>query len=161
MARALLSPIIDACIAIAEGTGISVGDGVAPDCPKPFIVVSAVSSRRYDGPLSDGEADSADRIQFACVGNTRQSADFARDKLRAALTFTALDTEFNVNGADRRTLRVILDIPRGVQRDDRGLPEPIFTGIDQYLIETTPTGASAMARTVTDSVGVVDTTATV
>jgi hypothetical protein len=33
---------------------------------------------------------------------------------------------------------VILDIPRGVQRDDRGLPAPIFSGIDQYLISTTP-----------------------
>ena len=161
MARALLSPVIDACVAIAEDTGFSVGDAVAPDCPKPFIVVSAVSSRRYDGPLSDGEADSADRIQFACVGNTREQADLARDKLRAALTTAALDTEFNNAGADRRTMRVILDIPRGTQRDDRGLPEPIFTGIDQYLIETTPTGASAMARTVTDSVGVTDTVATV
>jgi hypothetical protein len=138
MARALLSPIIDACIAVAEDTGVDVGDGVAPDCPKPFIVVSAVSSRRYDGPLSDGEADSADRIQFACVGNTREQADWARDKLRAVLTSATLDSKFNINGADRRTLRVILDIPRGVQRDDRGLPEPIFTGIDQYLIETTP-----------------------
>jgi hypothetical protein len=138
MARALLSPVIDACIAIAEDTGIDVGDAVAPDCPKPFIVVSAVSSPRYTGPLSDGEADSHDRIQFSFIGNTREQADWARDKLRAALTISALDIEFITATANRRTMRVILDIPRGVQRDDRGLPEPIFTGIDQYMIETTP-----------------------
>lgn len=139
MARALLSPVIDACIAIAESTGIQVGDAVAPDCPKPFIVVSAVSSPRYTGPLSDTEADSSDRIQFTSIGTTRQQADWARDKVRAALTTSALDAEFTSASANRRTLRVILDIPRGVQRDDRGLPEPIFSGIDQYMIETTPT----------------------
>lgn len=139
MARALLSPVIDACLAIAESTGIDVGDGVAPDCPKPYIIVSAVSSPRYEGPLSDIEADSNDRIQFTCVGNTREQADWARDKLRVAFTVDALDAEFTSAGANRRTMRVILDIPRGVQRDDRGLPEPIFSGIDQYMIETTPT----------------------
>lgn len=138
MARALLSPVIDACITIAESTGIQVGDAVAPDCPKPYIVVSSVSSPRYTGPLSDTEADSNDRIQFTCIGDTREQADWARDKLRAALTTAALDAEFVTASADRRTLRVILDIPRGVQRDDRGLPEPIFSGIDQYMIETTP-----------------------
>ena len=139
MARALLSPVIDACIVIAESTGIDVGDAVAPDCPKPFIVVSAVSSPRYTGPLSDTEADSSDRIQFTAIGTTREQADWARDKVRAALTTAALDAAFTTASANRRTMRVILDIPRGVQRDDRGLPEPIFSAIDQYMIGTTPT----------------------
>lgn len=138
MARALLSPVLDACIDIAESTGIAVGDAVAPDCPKPFIVVGAVSSPRYTGPLSDTEADGQDRIQFSCIGNTRQQADWARDKVRAALTQSGLDAAFVTNGDDRRCMRVILDIPRGVQRDDRGLPDPIFLGIDQYMIYTTP-----------------------
>ena len=138
MPRALLSPVIQACINIAESTGLPVGDNVAPDCPKPYCVVSSVSSPRYDGPLDDGEADSSDRIQFSFIGDTRQSADFARDKVRVALTFSALDAQFIALFADRRTLNVVLDIPRGVQRDDRGLPNPIFMGIDQYMIETTP-----------------------
>ncbi len=139
MTRPSISPVIQACINIAESTGVSVGDGVAPDCPKPFCVVGMVSSPRYDGPLSSPEADSADRIQFSFVGDTREQADAVRDDVRAALTVARLDTEFATLSANRRTLRLILDIPRGVQRDDRGLPEPIFTGIDQYMIETTPT----------------------
>ncbi len=138
MARALISPILEACINIAESTGLPVGDNVAPDCAKPFIVVSSVSSPRYSGPLDDGEADSSDRIQFSAVGDTREVADWARDKIRAALTRAALDAEFVNISASRRTMNLVLDIPRGVQRDDRGLPNPIFTAIDQYMIETTP-----------------------
>jgi len=140
MARATLSPVIEACIAIAEPTGVIVGDGVAPDCDRPYMVVDSTSSRGYDGPFGDIEADSADRITFAAVGDTREVADSIRDDVRLALTVAALDAQFVTQSDLRRTLMVVLDIPRGVQRDDRGLPNPIFTAIDQYLIETTPTG---------------------
>lgn len=139
MQRPLISPIINACIAIAESTGVPVGDGVAPECDRPYIVVDSVISPRYDGPfLFAPEADSSDRIQFACIGDTREQADAVRDSLRTALTVVALDAEFVSTSASRRTTRVILDIPRGVQRDERGLPDPIFSAIDQYMIETTP-----------------------
>ena len=138
MPRALLSPIIDACIAIAKSTNIPVGDGVAPKCDKPYIVVSSVSSPSYDGPLDDGEADSSDRVQFSCVGETREQADLMRDSLRAAMTFAAFDAEFASSSANRRMMLLVLDIPRGVTRDDRGLPNPIFMGVDQYIIKTTP-----------------------
>ena len=139
MARATLSPVIEACIAIAESTGRTVGDGVAPDCPKPYVVIDSVSSRAYTGPFGDTEADSADRIQFAAVGDTREQVDSIRDDIRLALTVAALDAQFTAQSDLRRTLTVMLDIPRGVQRDDRGLPNPIFTAMDQYIIETTPT----------------------
>ena len=138
MPRAKISPIIQACLNIAEATGVPVGDGVAPDCDKPYIIIDSVSSPRYTGPLDDGEADSMDRISFACVGSTREQADLVRDGLREALTSAALDAQFITLSASRRTMEVILDIPRGVQRDDRGLPAPIFSGMDQYLISTTP-----------------------
>lgn len=139
MPRALLSPVIEACIAIAESTNVHVGDGVAPDCDKPYIVVNAVSSPAYSGPMPDGEADSSDRIQFSCIGETREQADAVRDGLRTAMTYAALDAQFVILSANRRMMHLKLDIPRGVQRDDRGLPAPIFVGIDQYMIETTPT----------------------
>ena len=139
MARATLSPIVDACVAIAESTGISVGDGNAPDCDAPYIVVSVVSSPRYDGPfLNDGEADSSDRIQFSFIGVTRVSADIVRDKVRAKMTASNLDAQFVISSADRRTSQVILDVLRGSRVDDRGLPDSVFVGSDQYLIETTP-----------------------
>ena len=139
MSRALLSPIIDACIAIAKSTSVPVGDGEAPDCEKPYIVVNAVSSPPYKGPLPDGEADSVDRIQFSCIGETRAQADAVRDDLRAAMTYAALDAQFVTLSANRRMMHLKLDINRGGQRDDRGLPAPIFSAIDQYIIETTPT----------------------
>ena len=99
MSRALLSPIIDACIAIAQSTSV---------------------------PVGDGEADSVDRIQFSCIGETRAQADAVRDDLRAAMTYAALDAQFVTLSADRRMMHLKLDINRGGQRDDRGLPAPIF-----------------------------------
>jgi len=139
MARAKLLPLMRACIAVAESTGRPVEQAVAPNCPKPYIVVTSVSSPRYSGPLSDTEADGMDRIQFSCVGETAEQSDWLRDQVRGVLTVDALDAAFGVLSEPRRTLRCILDIPRGVQRDDRGLPAPIFVSIDQYMIETTPT----------------------
>lgn len=138
MFRAPFSPTINACKAIAESTGFPVGMANAPDCEPPYIVISSVSGPRYSGPLSDPEADSNDRIQFSMIGTTQEMADALRDKVRLELSAFNLDAEFQTAGDNRRTLSVLLDIPRGVQRDDRGLPAPIFTSIDQYLIETTP-----------------------
>lgn len=139
MSRALLSPVISACVAIAESTNTPVGDGNAPDCGAPYIVVSVVSSPRYDGPfLNDGEADSSDRIQFSFVGVTREQADVIRDKVRVKMTASNLDSQFVTLTANRRTSTVILDVLRGSRVDDRGLPKSVFVGSDQYLIETTP-----------------------
>ena len=138
MPRPQLSPIINACIAIAETVGVPVGDGEAPECPMPYIVVSNVSSPRYDGPLDDIEADSSDRIQFSYVGETREQADAMRDSIRLSLTVSAFNAELVALAANRRTMRIVLDIPRGTKRDERGLPNAIFLGVDQYLIDTTP-----------------------
>lgn len=139
MVRAKLLPVMRACQAVVGGIGFPVSPSDAPNCPRPYIVVTSVSSPRYSGPMSDTEADSADRIQFSCIADTAEQADWLRDKVREVLTVSALDAQFVTLNADRRTMRLILDIPRGVQRDDRGLPAPIFTSTDQYMIETTPT----------------------
>ncbi len=138
MPRPQLSPIINACVAIANTINVAVGDGEAPDCDAPYIVVMNVSSPRYDGPLDDIEADSSDRIQFSYIGETREQADAMRDKVRLNLTTSAFDAELVTLAANRRTMRIILDIPRGTKRDERGLPNAIFLGVDQYLIDTTP-----------------------
>ncbi len=138
MPRPQLSPIIDACVAIAKTVDVPVGDGEAPECDMPYIVVTNVSSPRYDGPLDDIEADSSDRIQFSYIGETREQADAMRDKVRLNFTVSAFDAELVTLAANRRTMRIVLDIPRGTKRDERGLPNAIFLGVDQYLIDTTP-----------------------
>ncbi len=139
MSRATLSPLIDVCLVIAEVANVPVGDGVAPDCDKPYVIVTSRSPMKYTGPFSDIEADSADRIQFSAVGVTRAQADSVRDAIRDALTVVALDAEFTSQSVSRRTLTVTLDVSPGTRKEDRGLPNPIFTAIDQYIIETTPT----------------------
>lgn len=145
MVRAKLKPVLDACKDVIEanislgGEAIPVGVDGAPDCDRPYIIVGAVSSPRYTGPINNTEADSNDRIQFTASSPSSDQANWLRDKVREVLTVANLDAAFVANSANRRTLMLILDIPRGTQRDDRGLPEPIFNSIDQYMIETTPT----------------------
>ena len=144
MVRAKLKPVMDACKSVVEtipfdGGTIPVGLSVAPDCPRPFVIITSVPSPRYSGPMGAIEADSMDRIQFTATAMNPEQSDWLRDQVREVLTIEALDAQFVSLSANRRVLRVILDIPRGVQRDDRGLPAPIFNSIDQYMIETTPT----------------------
>ena len=140
MARATLSPLINAVISIVEtASGVPVGDGIAPDCEGPYMMVTAVSMRPYTGPFGDMESDSDDRIQISGIGATREQADSMRDAIRLALTVAALDTQFTADSESRRTMKVNLDMSPVTRREDRGLPNPIFTAIDQYMIETTPT----------------------
>lgn len=140
MERAPQGPITGAVIAVLEAIeGVHVGDATDPDCEKPYAVVHTVSGPRYEGPMDNTEIDSRDRYQISCIADTREQADWVRDKVRAGFTREALDTQFATDSVLRRTMILILDIPRGTRRDERGLPDPVFIGVDQYLIETTPT----------------------
>lgn len=139
MVRADDREVTNALIAILEAAGITVGDGTAANCEKPYTVISSVSGPRYDGPMDNTEADGSDRYQFSSVADTRDQADWQKSKVRAALTVEALDAQFITDSVARRTMMLILDIPRGTRRDERGLPEPVFMGVDQYLVNTTPT----------------------
>jgi len=103
------------------------------------MMVTAVSMRPYTGPFGDMESDSDDRIQISGIGATREQADSMRDTIRLALTVAALDTQFTADSESRRTMKVNLDMSPVTRREDRGLPNPIFTAVDQYMIETTPT----------------------
>ncbi len=138
MERADQRELTNAILAVLKGAGIEVGDGTAPDCDKPYTIVSAVSGPRYDGPMDNTEADGSDRFQFSSVAVTRDSADRNRQLVRDALTVEALDAQFATDAVARRTMMLILDIPRGTRRDERGLPDPVFLAVDQFLINTTP-----------------------
>ncbi len=138
MERADQRELTNAILALLTAAGIEVGDATAPDCDKPYTIVSAVSGPRYDGPMDDTEIDGSDRFQFSSIGETRDQADRSRQLVRDALTVEALDAQFVTDGVVRRTMKLILDIPRGTRRDERGLPDPVFLAVDQYLIDTTP-----------------------
>ncbi len=138
MERADQRELTNAVLALLTATGIEVGDATAPDCDKPYTIVTAVSGPRYTGPMDNTEIDGVDRFQFSSIGVTRDSADGYRQLVRDALTVEALDAQFVTDSVTRRTMMLVLDIPRGTRRDERGLPDPVFLAVDQYLIETTP-----------------------
>ncbi len=138
MERANQRELTNAVLALLAAAGIEVGDATAPDCDKPYTIVSAVSGPRYEGPMDNTEIDGVDRFQFSSIGETRDQADRSRQLVRDALTVEALDAQFVTDSVARRTMMLVLDIPRGTRRDERGLPDPVFLAVDQYLIETTP-----------------------
>ncbi len=138
MVRANQRELTNAILDVLRGAGIEVGDATAPDCDKPYTIVSAVSGPRYSGPMDNTEIDGVDRFQFSSIGETRDQADRNRELVRDALTVEALDAQFVTDTVARRTMMLVLDIPRGTRRDERGLPDPVFLAVDQYLIETTP-----------------------
>ena len=139
MVRANQREVTNAVIALLEAAGITVGDGTAADCEKPYTVITTVSGPRYEGPMDNTEIDGSNRYQFSSVADTRDQADWLREKVRVELTVQALDAQFVTDAVAQRTMLLILDIPRGTRRDERGLPEPVFMAVDQFLINTTPT----------------------
>lgn len=141
MHRPKITPIMRAVAAIVETLGDPVGLGGAPKgCNPPYYVITTISSPRYTGPFMHApEADAMDRVQITAVSAiSDEQANGNKDRVREAFTVAALDAQFVSDGEPRRTLSLVLDIPRGVQRDERGLPNPRYNAVDQYMIETTP-----------------------
>lgn len=141
MARAPRRPVLDAVVAVLEAISVGgantmkVGDGTDPNHERPYLVVTTIPGGRYEGPLDDTNADADIRIQVTGIGDTREQADWACDKAKAALTKAALDTE--LAGDSRKVLTVDLVLEFGA-RDERGMTQPTFVGFDQYQIATTP-----------------------
>lgn len=147
--RALNTPVMLAAKAVIEaiqtgGATLKVGLGEAPDCPPPYIILTRPSGGSLTGTLANPEADADHRVQVIALGQLSVQALRALDKVRQGLTVTALQTEFDVlntageAGADRRVTLCWVDVSRGEIREERGLPEPLFSDIDQYIIRTTP-----------------------
>jgi len=138
--RATVSPIIQAVLNVLRANLTKpVGDGEAPEgCSPPYVVVTGIVSGGLTGSIASPEVDAKDRIQVASVGNSREQADWLRDQCRAILFYDTIDADLAVQAVDRRCLRMWVDVSTGLARDDRGLPEPLFSALDQYIIETTP-----------------------
>ncbi len=112
-----------------------VGRGEAPECDPPYLIISSGFGGDFSGPWTDPDADEMARIQITAVGETDEQAAAALDLAREALTRTALIAE---GVADRTVLSVNLDVSRNLLVEQRGLPNPLFSHIDQYLVHTTP-----------------------
>lgn len=125
-------PQTDAILTALAGTGLPVGDGEAPAGSPPYLVLYVVTSG-FDGPAEDPQADMYAEFQVTAVGDTREQAEWARDKARAAMAAGVAAP------AGRSMLEPVqlLDGGPGVQRDDAVQP-PLFYAVDLYEASTTP-----------------------
>lgn len=138
--RPKLNPLLQAVVNLLEaitlgGGTMPVGRNEAPKCDPPYLIVSGGTQASFTGPFGDGDADSSDRIQITAIGISDEQSIMAMDEARTALTFKALTAE---GVADRKILSVDLDVSPAGFTEQRGLPEPLFSNADQYLIATTP-----------------------
>ena len=125
----------DAVIAKLAGTsGFSTFDSNAPapeDRPEKYVVVYPIPGGSRGGTLA-GPFDDAEIVyQVTCVGQTRQQAEWVRDKVEAALL-----TGITVSGRHIPLVR-----PEGgddgTYRDDTVTP-PLYYTTPRYRVHTTP-----------------------
>ena len=147
--RALNLPVMLAAKAVVEstqlgGATIKVGLGEAPDCPAPYVILTRPTGGILTGTMANPEADADHRVQVIAVGELSEQSTRLLDAVRATMTVENLQTEFDVLdlagevGASRRVSMVFIDVSRGETREERGLPEPLFSDIDQYIVRTHP-----------------------
>ncbi len=139
--RPLVNALTEAFATVLEAislgaTTMLVGRGEAPDCDPPYLVVTTPPGSSFTGPISDPDNDGVSRIQVRAVGTTKEQAELALDKARAAISVSALQAEYAGNG--RRVIRAFLDIYQGGITEFRGLPDEQFSEVDQYEVYTTP-----------------------
>jgi len=140
MPRPLQNPLFQAIVNVLEtvqlgGVGVGVGRGEAPDCSPPYLIVSTGGQSSFEGPWTDPDADADSRIQVTAIGVSDEQSMMMLDLARGVLTFTNLTAE---GVAGRKILSVDLNLSRPGLVEQRGIPEPIFSNLDQYLIRTTP-----------------------
>lgn len=137
-AEPLMAAIESVLSSIALGSDtMPVGRGTVPDCPgRPYLILSSPITSTFDGSLETSDDDVQKRVQVSAVGDTQQQALMALDKARAVMNTPTIQTAMGGNG--RRIHAVMLDLHRGDLREERGIPDPLFTVIDQYLIRSSP-----------------------
>ncbi|MDX1407623.1 MAG: hypothetical protein R3330_05800 [Saprospiraceae bacterium] len=134
----LLDDHTAALLTALSAAGFDIGDGQAPrnadksEIDPPYAVLYPIPGGRFDGPISDSQADVVLQYQITSVGRTRQQAqvtlDVCRDLMKVA----------NVTITGRRVRDLKHLTPHsGVMRDD-DLPNPLFYGYDRYELDTTP-----------------------
>jgi hypothetical protein len=145
--------MIQALIDILDDAGMVVGDGVAPrgedptDLAKPpYVVVTFIGHGMLTGSMASFNQDVTLRMQTSAIGVTREQADWLRDQTRAVVgrdtyqakldTLLAASTEPNSEPRHVNRCEIAIAIP--AERDERGLPEPVFMSRDQWFIEVVP-----------------------
>lgn len=102
----------DAVIAAVDAA-VSVPVDDEPGAAAPYVTVYPITGGVLDGSLADPNDDIRFPAQITCVGRHRKEAQYLQAAVRVAL----LDAS-NVTVAGRSVMRVVLEQPSGVQRDD-------------------------------------------
>ena len=125
----------DAVIAAVDDA-VSVPVADIPAEAAPYVAVYSIAGGALDGSLAAPDDDVRFPVQVTCVGRHRKEAQYLQAAVRVAL----LD-DSNVTVAGRSVMRVVLEQPSGVTRDDDvGEREGRrwFT-TDVFHVHTTPT----------------------
>jgi len=138
--RPALDPFIQAIITTLQTiqlgpTAMEVGDGVAPECDPPYLIVNVGPGGTYSGDMANPESDHIARVIVVAIGETAEMARLALDEARTVMVRETIDD----NLANRRVMYAWLDVTRVDVREERGLPDPLFSAVDQYIVATTPT----------------------
>jgi len=145
--RALNTPVMLAAKAVVEatllaGVKVKVGLGEAPDCPAPYVILTRPTGGILTGDFRDPEIDADHRVQVIAVGELSEQSMRLLDAVRGTMTVANLQAEFDVldldgePGSSRRVSMVFVDVSRGETREERGLPEPLFSDVEQYIVRT-------------------------
>ena len=115
-----------------------IGDGVAPrdvdkeELDPPYATLYCIIGGLFDGPLSDTQADVLLLYQITATGKTRQQAQIALDVCRDLMK------KDNVTVLNRKVRDLRLNTPSAGVNADHDLPNPLFSGVDRYELDTTP-----------------------
>lgn len=134
----LLEDHTQALLTTLGAAAFDVGDGVAPrnadksEIDPPYAVLHSIPGGRFDGPLSDSQADVTLLYQITSVGETRQQAQVIIDVCRALMK------KDNVTVTGRKVRDLKHSTPNAGVVADHDLPNPLFYGYDRYVLDTTP-----------------------
>lgn len=128
-----VDPHTKAMATLLATAGFPVGDAEADfNIDPPFLILFLISSPPPTGDLTNYQSIVTFRYQVTAIGTTQEQAQMLLDKARAVME----RDDLSISG--RRVMMLQLDFTRGDIREERGVPEPVFSAVDQYLLMTTP-----------------------
>jgi hypothetical protein len=127
----------DAVIARLEELDLLVGDAKKPEGAGDqddgsfvkYAVVYPIAGGTSSGTLGDLHGDAELIYQVTCVGKSREQAQWVAD--------AALGLLDGLSVPERHIPFIALDIPPGIERDDKQTP-PLFIAAPRFRIITTP-----------------------
>lgn len=104
------------------------------DNPPYALIRPFPSAGEFDGPLSEGQADTVLRVQVLGVGEVEQQALATTDICRSGMKKSLVNAQLT----GRRVMDLRLMTVHGGARRDDDLQTPFYYSTDLYELHTTP-----------------------